>query len=115
MQINKFVKLTNTVNETTTEFIADETSIVKGHLLNAEDNEMADKFRVNGVLNNNVSWGFATHACMENFQTIHLGQVKLSKGKNVVRINLFGKEYKNQYSFNGIACGNWKSVTLTIK
>ena len=115
MQINKFVKLTNTVNETTTEFTADETSVVKGHLLNAEDNEMADKFRVNGVLNNNVSWGFATHACMENFQTIHLGQVKLSKGKNVVRINLFGEEYKNSFSFNGIACGNWKSVTLTIK
>ena len=115
MQINKFVKLTNTVNETTTEFIADETSVVKGHLLNAEDNEMADKFRVDGVLNNSVSWGFATHACMENFQTIHLGQVKLSKGKNVVRINLFGEEYKNGFSFNGIACGNWKSVTLTIK
>ena len=115
MQINKFVKLTNTVNETTTEFTADETSVVKGHLLNAEDNEMADKFRVNGVLNNNVSWGFATHACMENFQTIHLGQVKLSKGKNVVRINLFGEEYKNGFSFKDIACGNWKSVTLTIK
>lgn len=115
MQINKFVKLTNTVNETTTEFIADEASIVKGHLLNAEDNEIADKFRVDGVLNNNVSWGFATHACMENFQTIHLGQVKLSKGKNVVRINLFGEEYKNSFSFNGIACGNWKSVTLTVK
>ncbi len=115
MQINKFVKLTNTVNEKTTEFIADETSVVKGHLLNAEDNEMADKFRVDGVLNNSVSWGFATHACMENFQAIHLGQVKLSKGKNVVRINLFGEEYKNGFSFNGIACGNWKSVTLTIK
>ena len=52
--------------------------------------------------------------CMRNFKEMKLGEIKLSKGKNIIRISMNGYLNKNPFAYGGYACGNWKSISITF-
>ena len=111
LDLSKIVTLTNTINDQTTIFETNKDAIAYGHVLNAkEDAETAKKYKLPSQ-----QWAMADDLCMKNFKNIELGEIKLSKGKNIVRISLKGYLQKNSFAYGGYACGNWKSITLTIK
>lgn len=111
LDLSKVVKLTNTVNNQTTTFETNKDAIAYGHVLNAKDDaEIAKKYKLP-----EQQWGMADDLCMKQFKDISLGNVTLSEGKNVIRISMNGYLNKNSFAYGGYACGNWKSITLTVK
>ena len=111
LDLSKVVKLTNTVNDQTTTFETNKDAIAYGHVLNAKDDaEIAKKYKLP-----EQQWGMADDLCMKQFKDISLGNVTLSEGKNVIRISMNGYLNKNSFAYGGYACGNWKSITLTVK
>ena len=111
LDLSKVVKLTNTVNDQTTTFETNKDAIAYGHVLNAKDDaEIAKKYKLP-----EQQWGMTDNLCMNQFKNISLGNVNLSKGKNVIRISMNGYLNKNSFAYGGYACGNWKSITLTVK
>ena len=46
---------------------------------------------------------------------MELGEIKLSKGTNTIRISIEGYLKENSFAYGDYACGNWKSVTITYK
>ena len=86
LDLSKIVTLTNTINDQTTIFETNKDAIAYGHVLNAkEDAETAKKYKLPSQ-----QWAMADDLCMKNFKNIELGEIKLSKGKNIVRISLKG-------------------------
>ena len=113
LDLSKSVKMTNTVNgNDPIEFKVNEDAIAYGHVINAtDDGEIAKSkyIQADGSLN---QWGMADDLCMRQFRNIKLGEVKLSAGKNVIRLTMQGYLQKNSFAFEGYACGNWKSITI---
>lgn len=118
LDLSKVVKLTNTVDNQTTTFETNKDAIAYGHVLNAKDDaEKAKIYKTTDADGNEKfdQWGMADALCMRNFKEMKLGEIKLSKGKNIIRISMNGYLNKNPFAYGGYACGNWKSITLTIK
>ena len=115
LDLSKVVKMTNSVNDAEpVEYKVNEDAIAYGHVINAADDAEAAKTRFtdkNGKLN---QWGMADELCTRNFRNIKLGEVKLSAGKNVIRLTMQGYLKKNSFAFEGYACGNWKSITIEM-
>ena len=111
LDLSKVVKMTNSVNENDpVEFKVNEDAIAYGHVINATDDlEASKKYNLP-----NDSWGMADELCMRQFRNIKLGEVKLSAGKNVIRLTMQGYLQKNDFAFERYACGNWKSITLEL-
>ncbi len=111
LDMSRIVKLSNTINDVTTEFDTNKNAIAKGHVINAEDDaEIAKNYRLPAQ-----QWEMADDLCTKKFENLELGEIKLSKGTNIVRITLNGYLAKNTWSFGGYACGNWKSISITFK
>ena len=113
LDLSKVVKLTNTVDNQTTTFETNKDAIAYGHIINAKDDLEASKKY--DLTDKTKQWGMADDLCMRKFKELNLGEIKLSKGKNIIRISMNGYLNKNPFAYGGYACGNWKSITLTIK
>ena len=113
LEMSKVVELSNTVNGEKKVFETNKDAIAKGHIINAEDDgETAKKYlKADGTLD---QWRMADDLCMRQFATLTLGTITLSAGVNTIRLTMTGYLKKNQWALNGISCGNWKSVTLSI-
>ena len=111
LDLSKSVKMTNSVNDNEPEeFKVNEDAIAYGHVINAKDDlEASKKYNLP-----NDQWGMADELCMRQFRNIKLGEVKLSAGKNVIRLTMQGYLQKNDFAFERYACGNWKSITLEL-
>lgn len=115
LDLSKVVKMTNSVNDAeAVEYKVNENAIVKGHVINAADDAEAAKTRFTNADGSLNQWGMADELCMRNFQEMKLGEVKLSPGKNVIRLTMLGYLKKNSFAFEGYSCGNWKSITIEL-
>ena len=113
LDMSKIVKLTNTVNGETKSFETNKDAIAYGHMINAADDLEASKNY--DLTTAKGQWGMADDLCMRQFNSIELGEIKLSKGTNTIRISIEGYLKENSFAYGGYACGNWKSVTITYK
>lgn len=117
LDLSKVVKLTNTVDNQTTTFETNKDAIAYGHVLNAKDDaEKAKIYKTTDADGNEKfdQWVMADALCMRNFKEMKLGEIKLSKGKNIIRISMNGYLNKNPFAYGGYACGNWKSISITF-
>ena len=117
LDLSKVVKLTNTVDNQTTTFETNKDAIAYGHVLNAKDDAEKAKIYKTTDANGNEKfdqWVMADALCMRNFKEMKLGEIKLSKGKNIIRISMNGYLNKNPFAYGGYACGNWKSISITF-
>ena len=111
LDMSKIVTLTNTVNNETTTFETNKDAIAYGHIINAKDDlEASKKYDLP-----KQQWGMADDLCMRKFKELNLGEIKLSKGTNVIRISIKGYLKENGFAYNGYACGNWKSISIAFK
>ena len=113
LDMSKIVTLTNTVNNETTTFETNKDAIAYGHIINAKDDLEASKKY--DLTDKNKQWGMADDLCMRKFKELNLGEIKLSKGTNVIRISIKGYLKENGFAYNGYACGNWKSISIAFK
>ena len=113
LDMSKIVTLTNTVNNETTTFETNKDAIAYGHIINAKDDLEASKKY--DLTKTNQQWGMADDLCMRKFKELNLGEIKLSKGTNVIRISIKGYLKENGFAYNGYACGNWKSISIAFK
>ena len=113
LDMSKIVTLTNTVNNETTTFETNKDAIAYGHIINAKDDLEASKKY--DLTDKKKQWGMADDLCMRKFKELNLGEIKLSKGTNVIRISIKGYLKENGFAYNGYACGNWKSISIAFK
>ena len=113
LDLSKVVKLTNTVDNQTTTFETNKDAIAYGHIINAKDDLEASKKY--DLTDKTKQWGMADDLCMRKFKELNLGEIKLSKGKNIIRISMNGYLNKNPFAYGGYACGNWKSISIAFK
>lgn len=111
LDMSKIVTLTNTVNNETTTFETNKDAIAYGHMINAKDDlEASKKYDLT-----QQQWRMADDLCMRKFKELNLGEIKLSKGTNVIRLSIKGYLKENDFAYNGYACGNWKSISIAFK
>ena len=111
LDLSKVVKMTNSVNgNDPVEFKVNEDAIAYGHIINATDDGEIAKSKYTSADGSLNQWGMANDLCIRKFKNIKLGEVKLSAGKNVIRLTMQGYLKKNSFAFEGYACGNWKSI-----
>ena len=113
LDMSRIVKLTNTINGETKSFETNKDAIAYGHMINAADDLEASKNY--DLTTAKGQWGMADDLCMRQFKNIELGEIKLSKGINTIRISMEGYLKENSFAYGGYACGNWKSITITYK
>jgi len=113
LDMSKIVKLTNTVNGDTKSFETNKDAIAYGHMINAADDLEASKNY--DLTTARGQWGMADDLCMRQFNSVELGEIKLSKGTNTIRISIEGYLKENSFAYGGYACGNWKSISITFK
>ena len=113
LDMSRIVKLTNTINGETKSFETNKDAIAYGHMINAADDLEASKNY--DLTTAKGQWSMADDLCMRQFKNIELGEIKLSKGTNTIRISMEGYLKENSFAYGGYACGNWKSVTITYK
>ena len=113
LDMSRIVKLTNTINGETKSFETNKDAIAYGHMINAADDLEASKNY--DLTTAKGQWSMADDLCMRQFKNIELGEIKLSKGINTIRISMEGYLKENSFAYGGYACGNWKSISITFK
>ncbi len=122
LELAKSLDLTNTVGGVTTDSTVNPNAIASGHDVTSNDEDLANKRFGRLDESGNVkandkwdSWGLGTYVATEQFEEIVIGTVTLKKGKNTIRLTFKdGGQAHGAYSVGGVACGNWKSITMKI-
>ncbi|GEM_PF-1914886 len=122
LDLTKAIDLTNTVGQETTKFDVNSNAIASGHMITSEDADLANesfgRLDENGAVKTSDkwnAWGFGTYLATEQFENITIGKVILKRGKNTIRLTFKdGGQAHGAFSAEGVACGNWKSITMNI-